>query len=178
MPISVTQAWAEAAVTVPKDEVMLPTVEIHHPAFLENGIRTAVRCVRNTEDMTFRLEVGAPLNSGEDVLFKAIPFEIEYPRIGPLGVESSITLDNVNRDVAKYLEAAVSLNEPVKVMFRGYVVSDPTTVGQGPYTLAMRNVTRTGTSLQGKLIVASPGELKFLRRVYGMTEFPSLLAAS
>jgi hypothetical protein len=157
---------------------MLPTVEFHHPAFIENGVRTAVRCVRNTQDRTLRLEVGAPLNSGEDVLFTAIGFELDHPRIGPLGVEASITIDNVNREMAKYLEAAVSLNEPVKVIFRGYLVSDPTTVGQGPYTLAMRNVTRSGTSLQGKLIVASPGELKFLRRVYGMTDFPSLLAAS
>lgn len=147
MPISITQAWAEAAVTAPKNEVMLPTVEFHHPAFVENGSPTAIRAVRNTEDLVLRLEAEAPLSGGQDVLFRAIPFEIDYPRIGQLGAESTITLDNVNREVAKYLSAAVTMNQTVKVIFRGYLASDPTTVGQGPYTLELRNVTRRSSSL-------------------------------
>lgn len=178
MPISRSQAWVEAAVTVPKDEVLLPTLEFHHPAFLENGILTAVRIVRNTADMDFRLEVGAPLNSGEVVQFQAVPFEIDTPRIGPLGAQASLTIDNVNREIGKYLKAATEMNSPLIVIARGYAVSDPDTVGEGPYKLEMRNVTRVGSSLTGNLIIASPGELKFGRLVYGMTTFPALMAAS
>ncbi|MGA0595393.1 DUF1833 family protein [Enterovirga sp. CN4-39] len=178
MPITVSDAWAEAAVTAPRQEVMLLTLEFHHPAFVENGLPTAIRAVRNTEDLMLRLDAGAPLNAGQVVLFKAIPFEVDYPRIGQLGAEATIRLDNVNREVSRYLASAVTMNQTVKVIFRGYLASDPDTVGHGPYTLELRNVTRKSTTLEGKIVVASPGQLKFLRQVYDQQSFPSLMAVS
>ena len=67
MPVTETQAWREAAVTVPKDDVMLATLELHHPAVVEAGEQVAVRVVRNTVDLALRLEVSAPLQSGQTV---------------------------------------------------------------------------------------------------------------
>jgi hypothetical protein len=178
MPISVTQGWAEASVTNPKNEVPLATLEFHHPAFVDDTGLTAVRVVRNTVDFTGRLEVDAPLNGGQDVLFQAIMFNVDWHRIGPLGAQAKLTLDNVNREVGRYLEAATTMNVPVTVIARGYLATDPTVVGQGPYRLELRNVSRAGQSLTGSLIIASPGELKFGKAIYGQVEFPSLLAAS
>ncbi len=178
MPVTETQAWREAAVTVPKDDVMLATLELHHPAFIEEGEQVAVRVVRNTVDLDLRLEVGAPLQSGQTVSWTAMPFEIDFPRIGAIGVECPLRLDNVGREVARYLAAATSLNAPLLVIFRGYLASDPDTVAQGPFRLQLRNVRRKGPSLTGSLVVASPGDLKFLRRVYDMVSFPALMAAS
>jgi len=178
MPISATQAWAEAAASTPKDEVMLITIELIHPVFVENGAPAPIRAVRNTVDMNFKLEAGAPVGSGQTVLFKAIPFEIDYPRIGALGAEATIRIDNVNREASRYLGEAVKLNTPIQAIFRGYLSSDPNTVGQGPYRLILRNVKRTARQLEGQLSIARPQNMRVMREVYDMVRFPSLLAVS
>lgn len=87
MPIAATRAWEEAAATIDTKERMLPTLEFLHSVFVEDGSPSPIRTVRNTEDMTFRLDGAAPLNPNEQVLFKAIPFGIDYPRIDKLGIE-------------------------------------------------------------------------------------------
>jgi hypothetical protein len=178
MPISATQAWAEAAASAPKDEVMLITIELIHPAFVENGAPAPIRAVRNTVDTAFRLEAEAPIGGGTVVPFKAIPFEIDYPRIGQLGAEATIRLDNVNREASRYLAEAVKINTPITAIFRGYLASDPNTVGQGPYRLVLRNVKRSGRLLEGSLSIAKPQNLRVLREIYDMVRFPSLLAVS
>ena len=157
---------------------MLITIELIHPTFVENGAPAPIRAVRNTVDMNFRLETGAPVGGGQTVLFKAIPFEIDYPRIGQLGAEATIRLDNVNREASRYLGEAVKMNQPIQAIFRGYLASDPNTVGQGPYSLVLRNVKRTSRLLEGQLSIAKPQNLRVLREVYDMVRFPSLLAVS
>ncbi|MDF2809499.1 MAG: hypothetical protein K0S56_530 [Microvirga sp.] len=178
MPISVTQAWAEAAASAPKDEVMLVTIELIHPTFVEGGVPAPIRAVRNTVDVNFTLEVGAPVGGGTTVPFKAIPFEIDYPRIGQIGAECTIRLDNINREASRFLVDAVKINTPITAIFRGYLASDPTTVGQGPYTLVLRNIKRTGRQLEGSLAIAKPQNMRVLREIYDMERFPSLLAVS
>jgi hypothetical protein len=178
MPISATQAWAEAAASAPKDEVMLITIELIHPTFVENGAPAPIRAVRNTVDVSFRLEDGAPVGGGTVVPFKAIPFEVDMPRIGPLGAEATIRLDNVNREAAKFLPEAAKINTPITAIFRGYLASDPSTVGQGPYKLILRNVKRKGGILEGQLAIARPQAMRVMREVYDMVRFPSLLQVS
>lgn len=178
MPISATQAWAEAAASAPKDEVMLITIELIHPTFVENGAPAPIRAVRNTVDVNLRLEAEAPVGGGTVVPFKAIPFEIDYPRIGQLGAECTIRLDNINREASRYLGEAVKVNTPIQAIFRGYLASDPGTVGQGPYKLVLRSVKRRGSLLEGSLSIARPQNLRVLREVFDMQRFPALLAAS
>jgi len=178
MPITATKAWEEAAATVDASEVMLPTLEIIHSVFVEDGRPAPIRAVRNNEDLSFRLDEAAPLNAGETVVFKAVPFGIDYPRIGKLGVEAPIWIDNVNREVARYLEPATKLNESVVVIFRGYLKSDPTTVGHGPFRLLLRNVKRRGSKLEGTLTIADPTKLRVMREIYDNARFPALMVAS
>lgn len=179
MPIPESQAWREAEASTPRDDVLLATIELQHSVFLDgNGAPSPIRIVRNTEDVSLRLESTAAYNAGEVVLFKAIPFEIEFPRIGQLGVECPIKIDNVGREVAKYLTAATALNENVICIFRGYLASDPNTVGRGPHRLSLRNVKRRSTSLSGALIAGIPRNKTVLSDVYDMTRFKSLISFS
>ena len=173
-----TAAWEEAAATVDSTERMLVSLEIMHSVMVEDGRPAPIRAVQNTEDMTFRLEEGAPLDAGERVLFKAVPFGIEYPRIGKLGTEAPIWIDNVNREVARYLEPATRLNESVVVIFRGYLRSDPDTVGHGPFRLLLRSVKRKGAKLEGTLTIADPTKLRVMREIYDNARFPALMVAS
>lgn len=178
MPISFTQGWAEAAATADAAHVSLVTLEIHHSQFIEDGQPAPIRAVMNTEDMIFRLDEEAPLNAGERVLFRAIPFGIDYPRIGKMSVEAPIWIDNVNREVARYLEPATKVNESVKVIFRGYLSSYPDTVGHGPFRLLLRNVKRKGSRLTGTLTMADPTKLQVMREVYDTQRFPALTVAA
>jgi hypothetical protein len=72
----------------------------------------------------------------------------------------------------------VKINTPVTAIFRGYLASDPNTVGQGPYKLILRGVKRKGRLLEGQLSIARPQNLRVLREVYDMVRFPSLLQVS
>lgn len=178
MPITATASWEEAAATVDTRERMLVTLEIMHSVMVEDGRPAPIRAVQNTEDMSLRLEEGAPLNSAEIVTFKAVPFGLEYPRIGKLGVEAPIWIDNVNREVARHLEPASKLNESVVVIFRGYLATDPNTVGHGPFRLLLRNVKRRGSKLEGTLTIADPTKLRVMREIYDNARFPALMVAS
>lgn len=178
MPVPATRAWEEAAATIRAQERTFVTLEILHSTFVEDGAPAPVRAVANTEDLQFRLEDEAPLNGGQTVTFKGIPFGIDYPRIGKLGVEAPIWLDNVNREVARYLEPATKLNESVIVIFRGYVLSDPTTVGHGPFRLLLRNVKRKGARLEGTLTIADPTKLRVMREIFDQQRFPALMVAA
>lgn len=178
MPITTTQAWDEAAATVDANEVMLVTLELQHSEFRENGVITPIRAVLNTEDVQLRIESGATFNAEQLVTFKAIPFGIEYPRIGNLSVEAPVWIDNVNREVSKYLEPATKTNENVVVVFRGYLASDPNTVGQGPYRLVLRNVKRKGGRLEGTLTIADPSKFRVMKEIYDNARFPALMIAA
>ena len=178
MPVAATHAWEEAAATVDTQQRVLVTLEILHSTFVENGAPAPVRVVSNTEDITATLDGAAPLNAGEQVTFKAIPFGVEYPRISQLGVEAPIWIDNVGREVAKYLEAASKLNEEVIVIFRGYLLSDLTTVGHGPFRLLLRSVKRKSVRLEGSLTIADPTKLRVMREIYDSARFPALMVAA
>lgn len=51
MPITATRAWEEAAATVDASEVILPTLELIHSVFVEDGRPAPIRAVRNNEDL-------------------------------------------------------------------------------------------------------------------------------
>ncbi len=178
MPILETQAWQEATTTSPKDEVLIITLEFQHPAFLEGGVLTAVRVARdNVETQNFTIESTANLNANQSVPFIGMPFEVAYPTVGEdLGVECEIRVDNVSKEISKYLEVAVTGNNPIVVIFRGYLKSQRTVVGQGPYRLELRAAVVKGATLSGKIMVSSPDDLKFLKKVYDQVNFPALLA--
>ncbi|WP_437871404.1 DUF1833 family protein [Methylorubrum extorquens] len=107
-----------------------------------------------------------------------MPFGIEYPRIGKLGVEAPIWIDNVNREVARYLEPATKLNESMVVIFRGYLASDPDTVEHGPFRLLLHSVKRKGARLDGTLTMADPTKLRVMREIYDSQRFPALMVAA
>jgi len=178
MPVSYTQAWIEAAAAADKSEVMLPAVELIHPEFVENGQAAPIRAVRNTVDLMLRLEQEAPLHGGLLVPFKGILFDVDYPRIGKFGAEATLRLDNVNREAMPYLEAAAKSNEPIKVIFRGYLASDPDTVGQGPYHLFLRRVRVKGSILEGMLSIARTQDIRVIKETYDMVRFATLLQVS
>jgi hypothetical protein len=129
-----TQALAEAYASQPDDELVVDTLELHHPAFIDEfGQLSTVRVVNNTQNLMLGLEPDAPLNGGEMVLFRGVPYQIKAPDILKDSVpQLPITIPIVNRDLVRYVEQAISMVNPIIVYWRSYLLSDPSLPQQDP----------------------------------------------
>lgn len=173
MPVTATQAWTEAAASG-SNEPMLLTLAFYHSSF---GVPIYV--VADTQDQTFVIEGTATFNPGEAVLFTAVPFTFEQPKIGEGGgAEWNISVDNIGREISKYLPSAVELNEAIQIWVRGYLPTRPLEVGWGPYKGEARNVRVTGASADMTVTVADPQNRRFARKVYDLVSYPALQAIS
>lgn len=105
---TLSRAIAEAYTSASSDVVILHTLELRHPTFLDDdGQPTAVRIVRDHQDLIATLEADAPLNGGEEVTFVAMAFDIELPPIDTTPVpEVTVTIDNASRTLITYLDEA------------------------------------------------------------------------
>ena len=121
-----SQALKEAYASAPVDQVILDTLEIRHPAFVDDqGNPAAARIVRGYENIFATLEADAPMNPGQQVEFIAVPFDFTLPGFEEGRVpELSITLDNVGRELQGWLEAAASSPQVMEATYRPYLVSD------------------------------------------------------
>lgn len=126
MPISMSEALAEAYASEPVDEFIYHTLELIHPAFTnEYGLPTTVRLVQGTVDGQFGLENSAPFDAGQTVKFTGIPFDLTQNGFAENEVPTLVlAISNVNRIVAKYLEEAIAETDPIVVIYRHYLESD------------------------------------------------------
>ena len=73
---ALSEALREAYASAPSDVVILHTLELRHPSFIDdNGLPMAIRVVRDNQNLTARMEGTAPLNAGEMVEFIAMGFD-------------------------------------------------------------------------------------------------------
>lgn len=120
-------AIAEAYASSDLSEIILDTLELRHPFFVDdNGNPTSARIVRSYQDYSLTLEDNAPVNAGETVLFTACGFDFTLPAFQEGSVpELQIKIDNVSRLITKYLEEASVSTIPIGVTYRPYIASDP-----------------------------------------------------
>ena len=148
------QAIREAYASAPSDTVILHTLELRHPAFVDDdGRPTAIRVVRNFADeeswlrlggaeaqavldampaqardqvgLVARLEADAPIDAGQMAVFTALGFELDLPPVDTAPVpEITVTLDNVGREIVRHLDAAATSHEIIEVTYRPYLSTD------------------------------------------------------
>ena len=148
------QTIREAYASAPSDTVILHTLELRHPAFMDDeGEPTAIRVVRNFADeaswlslggaevqavldampaqardlvgLVARLEEDAPKDGGRMVPFVALAFDLELPPVDTAPVpEIAVTLDNVSREIVRHLDAAATSHEIIEVAYRPYLSTD------------------------------------------------------
>jgi hypothetical protein len=90
---ALSEALREAYASAPSDIVILHTLELRHPSFVDDDDSSiAIRVVRDNQSLTARMETTAPLNAGEMVKFIAMGFDLELPPVDTAPVpEISIT---------------------------------------------------------------------------------------
>ncbi|WP_455275137.1 DUF1833 family protein [Ralstonia thomasii] len=122
------QALKEAYAANPSNDIVLNTLEIRHPAFVDAlGNPTAIRIVQGYDDLVATLESSAPLNAGSAVTFVAGSFGFTLPGFKEGEIpQLAITLDNVSQEVTSHIEQAIGQIAPIEVTYRPYLLSDLT----------------------------------------------------
>lgn len=135
MPDStLSEALKEAYASAPSDVILLHTLELRHPAFVDaSGNPTAIRVVRDHVSHRCFLEETAPLNPGQEVEFVAMAFDLELPPVNTTPLpEITLTLDNVNREIMDYLDLAVEGQDMIEMTYRPYLSDDLTCPQMNP----------------------------------------------
>lgn len=176
---TLSDALAEAYASEPDDVFTLDTIELHHPAFLDElGLPSSIRVVNNTTgNIEARLENTAPLNPGEVVLFRAVPFSFKKPEIGEDSVPAiTLAIPIVNRDITRYLEQAISLQDPIKVYYRPYLNTDLLGGPQAdpPVVMEMKSAKISNGTLTGTASLDEVHNWPFPGKKYTRDRFPSL----
>ena len=171
------QAIREAYASAPADTVILHTLELRHPAFVDDdGVPTAIRVVRDHADLNARLETDAPLDAGQRVRFVALAFDLELPPVDTAPVpEISVTLDNVSREIVRHLDAAATSLERIEVTYRPYLSTDLEGPQMDPpITLTLTEVEVDVFRATGRARMLDIGNRAFPAETYTAKRFPGL----
>lgn len=174
-----TAAWEEAETSNPTGLLIYHTLELLHPSFNDPTLGAfSVRAVNGTtDDQTFTLEAGAPLNGGTAVLFKAIMFTADLPEFTEGATPTcKIAIDNVGEEVIPYLEAATGVRADLTAIYRQYRSDDFTAPCYGPVQFVIKKVTAKNTRLEGQAQLKNLSNLKFPNKVFTFDEFPGLIS--
>lgn len=177
--VAVSTALAQAYASAPEDEIVLDTLELLHPSFVDDvGEPIRVRVVNDHTDLTATLEIGAPLDSEQTVVFKAARFRFQRPPESESAAlpEVEVQVDNVSKYLMPYLDRAKESIVPITLIWRPYCVSDLSAPHMDPpITLTMRGATATMTSIQARAGFADLGNSRFPAIEYVANRFKGLV---
>lgn len=178
MPDPWTDAWAEAEASLPPTVDMYCTIELKHPAFVENGVPFSVRAVAGSySSIMAGIELGAELNPGEMVEFKPIPFYADKPEFQEGKTpECRITVDSIGDELIPYLEAATKIRADMVSIYREYRSDDMTAPCYGPVEFLIKQVTLKSSTIEGIGKIDDLVNKKFPSRVYTYSEYSGLVA--
>ena len=165
---ALSEALREAYASAPSDVVILHTLELRHPSFIDDDDDQpmAIRVVRDNQNLIARMEGAAPLNAGEMVEFIAMGFDLELPPVDTAPVpEISITLDNVSREIVSHLDRAAESQDKIEITYRPYLSDDLEGPQMDPpFTLVLTEVSADASRVTGKARMLDVGNKKITNR--------------
>lgn len=176
--VTYSEALAAAYATAPEDEVVLDTIELIHPAFVDADGPVAVRVVNDHSPLVATLEADAPLNPGETVEFASCYFQFTRPPESESASlpEVEVRVDNVSRVLIPYLDLAKTSRVPITLIWRPYLTSDLTGPHMNPpLTLTLRNVGGDMNSLTARAGFTDLANRRFPSMDYTPRTFPGLV---
>lgn len=176
--MSLEQALKEAYASAPTDRVIFHTLEIRHPAFVDDaGQPTAIRIVIGYENVAAKLEGDAPLHPGEYVEFIAGAFRFKLPGFEEGKVpQIQIAVDGVSREMVAHIEAAIAEPDPIEATYRPYLSTDLSKPQMNPPTnMELTKVSVNGASVSGIASLSDVHNRAFPFEKYMASRFPGLV---
>ena len=167
----------EAYATAKTTAVILHTIELRHPSFVDSeGSATAVRVVRDKQYLTATLEAGAPLDPSTAVEFIALGFDFTLPAVRENELPRLVlTLDAVGREIIEHLEAAIGDPVPIDVTYRPWLSDDLAQPEMNPpLTLQLTQVTVDAFQVSGTCVYNDILNRRFPNEVYDRQRCPAL----
>lgn len=174
---TLSEALKEAYASAPSDVILLHTLELRHPSFLdENGNPTAIRVVRDNVDHTCTLEESASLNAGESVEFTAMAFDLTLPPVEAIPVpEIMLSIDNVSTEIIKYLDQAIETQDMIEMTYRPYLSDDLTCPQMNPpITLVITDIKADVSKISATARMMDIGNKSFPAENYTVKKYPGL----
>lgn len=151
--ISHSEALAAAYACATEAVVVLDTIELIHPLFVDShGAPKPVRAVNNNKSIYAKLESTAPLNPNQYVTFDAVRFNFTKPAEDSTGAlpEVELRVDNVSSILVPELYKIRGSRTPITMIWRPYVASDLTGPDMvPPLQLDLKNVSCDMNSVTG-----------------------------
>lgn len=184
------QAIQEAYASAPVGDIILYTLELRHPSFI--NLSSVVEPIRVVSDYGVLLESGdpdiygynlflesdAPADAGAEVPFVSCMFDFELPAQQEGALPTiQIKINNVSREISQYLDNAVNFEDPIELTYREYMLSDKS---QPQFVLDGMNIQMIKTNVTSVTATASFIDLinrNFPGKIYRPTEFRGLIAS-
>ena len=171
------------------DDVLIPTLEIRHPAILdEDGDPTAIRIVNDMGTMLgtiddvdafgwqLGLEADAPLNASETVTFVYCPFEYVPPSQTDDAIQAGkLKIDNVARYVSKYIDDLILTQADLTITYREYWLTELTTPSSIPITTTAKSIEVNNQSVSMTATFGDIVNRNFPSMVYQPSQFRGLI---
>lgn len=174
---TLSEALKEAYASAPSNITLLHTLELRHPAFVdENGEPTAIRVVRDNINHVCTLEDSAPLDAGKTVEFIAMGFDLELPPVEAIPVpEITLTLDNVSTEIIAYLDKAIETQDMIEMTYRPYLSNDLSCPQMNPpITLVITEITADVSKITATARMMDIGNKSFPAENYTVKKYPGL----
>ena len=162
---SLEDAIKEAYASCPTNKVILDTLEIR-----QGLVQSPIYLVRSRQGITALDE------NGTSKTFYPCGFQFSLPAQNEEGFRSlNIAIDNIGRAVSDFVQAAISEEEPVEVIYRPYLSDDLTTPQMiPPLVLFLKDLQITTTQVTGRATFMDVVNKKFPSELYTRLRFPSL----
>lgn len=170
-----TPAQREAYARANTSLIHLPALEFRHPTFV-----SPLRLVNYDSDINLPLEVGAPANSGETVLFAGVACDIKPPDIDDqVDAVTSVQIDGVSGIVQTLLANANNSNVPIDATLRFYSYNINTGIADGPVGVIhqqVRNIAVNKTSVAVSVGYTNSANASFPTQKYTSYSNPGLVS--
>lgn len=162
---SLTEAIKEAYASCSVDQIVYATLEIR-----QTGVQDPIYLVRAPQAIT------AVDENGFERTFEPSGFQFSEPAQNEEGFRSlNIAIDNIDRRVSDFVEAAKSEKIPVEVVYRPYLSDDLTAPAMSPpLILYLKDLQVTTHQVTGRATFQDLVNKKFPLEQYTRARFPAL----
>lgn len=162
---SLEDALKEAYASAPSNQVILDTLEIRQVGVQETIfiVKAPVQLVALDED-------------GVQRVFQPMGFQMSLPEESEEGFRSlNIAVDNIDRRIGDFVQAAKSDSTAVEVIYRPYLSDDLSAPQMNPpLRLFLKEIQITDFQVTGKATFMDLVNQKFPSELYHRMRFPSL----